>query len=286
VQLAYLGTRFDEQAAAVAAHPDLAPAPAEPAATPAAVAAPATPMAAAADPPSVAVADAQVAPAAEVTVHPGLLDRLGVGLGDVAAAIGFLASAGFDPRRAMRKGYTVGLMQVGTTIADILNYLDTRSAARLCVVNLVREIVDEAPGRVVFVGESLGGNMLVDALANLRATAETDEDDRARTERIGLLVTFASLTAALRQIRPGGVLPGPTPFTPWVNVWSPDDFPSYPIEGTYEELNAGRPQKVAIDYVARHRPLFPDVHATYLTDPASHLFGYLADELHDRGLLA
>jgi hypothetical protein len=172
-----------------------------------------------------------------------------------------------DRRGFSRDLYRKGVIEIGTTVADILNYLDRREEVTQCVSRLVRKVVAAAPGKVVFVGESLGGVMLVDALA------EVLEKDHALRERASLLITFASQSAALAAIASGGVQEvSRPPFTPWVNIWHRDDFLSYPIVGTYKSRGIR-------DYEARHRSVFPEVHSEYVTNPASRLFDYINREL-------
>jgi hypothetical protein len=179
--------------------------------------------------------------------------------------LGTLARVVIDRRGFARDFFSKGIFEVGTTIADILNYMDRRDTVRGHLIRLVTSVLHDAPGRAVLVGESLGGIMLVDALAQM----QRNKDDLSKLD---LLITFASQSAALVAIRPGGAPPEVEPFTPWANVWHRDDFLSYPTQGTFNQDDIR-------DHEAQHGSLFPEVHTQYLTDPKSRLFEYVNDEL-------
>jgi hypothetical protein len=173
-----------------------------------------------------------------------------------------------DRRAFIRDGYKRGVNEVGITIGDILNYLDARDHVTDCVIEKVEAVLKSAPGKVAFVGESLGGIMLADAMARMK--------DRKNTllDKASVLITFASQSAALVAVSSGGAAAGRIPFTPWANIWNRDDLLSYPISYAYQGLGVE-----VRDHEARHRSLFPEVHSSYISDPKSRLFEFINYEL-------
>lgn len=190
--------------------------------------------------------------------EPGRHEMITLGPGDLIRFI-------LDRRAFIRDVYIEGVKEVGVTVADTVNYLDGRSRITDCVAGLLTDILEAAPGPVAFVGESLGGIMLVDALGRMKERG-------AALDKACVLITFASQSSALVDLRPAGSPTPPTPFSPWANVWHRDDLMSYPIAYSYE--GPGRR-----DHEARHRTLFPEVHATYISDPKSRLFDFINYEL-------
>jgi hypothetical protein len=187
-------------------------------------------------------------------------------------------------RKFMRDIYVDVGKKVGTTLADIMNYLAGRNTYRAKIVESLRAKIDDATSPVVLIGESLGGIMLVDAMSSIKESGQANPIDAKRCSSVALLVTFASQSAALKQIASSSADPAPEPFAPWLNIWQPDDFLSYPIEESFEELNRGRASqdgKVAIDRVAQHRSLFPTNHSSYMTDLQSHLYEFIDETLAD-----
>ena len=165
----------------------------------------------------------------------------------------------------------------GITLADVLGYLRDPDAVIAPVSERLLAIRRDAGDRpVVAVGLSLGGIILVDALARLLVDAE----QRGRLARpADLLVTVGSQSASLRAL---GVMPSaprevihPRLFTPWLNVWHEHDYLSYPVGGVFEHLADVE------DRLAVQRGAFPGVHSGYL-NRSSRFFDHLGDAIRTR----
>jgi hypothetical protein len=128
---------------------------------------------------------------------------------------------GFVARQATKIGLARRNSIMGLhawTIADVLSY-QRRSDMILDVIRGdLAAATGAATGPVVAVGHSLGGIALVDLLSRL---------DRPQVD---LLVTVGSQSPMLYAFDALGTLrlrqPG-APFTPWLNIYSPQDFVSF-----------------------------------------------------------
>jgi len=184
-----------------------------------------------------------------------------------------------DPltRPAMRVVHHAMVDHAGITMADVLGYLRDPGAVIGPVVERLLEIRQAAGGRpVVAVGLSLGGIILVDALATLLGDEARPEPERRPAD---LLVTVGSQSAALRAM---GVMPSaprdvvhPALFTPWLNVWHEHDYLSYPIGAVFEHLGD------VTDRRAVQRGAFPAVHSGYL-NRSSRFFDHLGEAIRER----
>jgi hypothetical protein len=184
-----------------------------------------------------------------------------------------------DPltRPAMRVVHHAMVDHAGITMADVLGYLRDPGAVIGPVVERLLEIRQAAGGRpVVAVGLSLGGIILVDALATLLGDEARPEPERRPAD---LLVTVGSQSAALRAM---GVMPSaprdvvhPALFTPWLNVWHEHDYLSYPIGAVFEHLGD------VTDRRAVQRGAFPGVHSGYL-NRSSRFFDHLGEAIRER----
>ena len=193
-----------------------------------------------------------------------------------------------DPltRPAMRVVHHALVDHAGITMADVLGYLRDPQV----VIGPVRERLGEirrgaGERPVVAVGLSLGGIILVDALADeVRAATAADGQepppaDGPERPPADLLVTVGSQSAALRAM---GVMPSAPPsvihprlFTPWLNIWHEHDYLSYPVGAMFEHLGD------VTDRRAAQRGAFPRIHSGYLTR-SSRFFDYLAEAIRER----
>jgi hypothetical protein len=184
-----------------------------------------------------------------------------------------------DPltRPAMRIVHHAMIDHAGITIADVLGYLRDPDAVIAPVGERLAAIRRDAGGRpVVAAGLSLGGIILVDALAKVLADTAASRDG---TRPVDLLVTVGSQSASLRAM---GVMPSaprdvvhPRLFTPWLNIWHEHDYLSYPVGGMFEHLTDVE------DRLAVQRGAFPGVHSGYLSR-SSRFFEHLAEAIRAR----
>lgn len=136
--------------------------------------------------------------------------------------------------------------------ADILLYLRNGAAIRRFVAETLAQALS-APGPVIAMGNSLGGIVLVELLA---------ERDAPRPQLLvtpgsqaPLLETFGALHDANDERRP-------TPFQPWLNVYDPRDLLSFVAEPVWPD------QPGIVDVALESGLGFPDSHGlTYLSNP-------------------
>jgi hypothetical protein len=177
---------------------------------------------------------------------------------------------------------TVGTLAV---MVDVLSYLRRPDE----IIGYVSAELDaaraEADGRpVVALGLSLGGIILVDTLAKRIATpgavggsAPTAGDPTEAGPIAGppadLLVTVGSQSPfllacdALGELRRSGPRPL-RPFVPWLNVWNPDDFLSFPAGPIFGD--AVRPRAALRDVIGTDGATFPAVHSHYWQDETTY----------------
>jgi len=131
---------------------------------------------------------------------------------------------GFVERRATAAvaGRRAGLMGASIpAIGDILYYQRRGGQVR----QFVADTLSQAEPPVVAVGHSLGGIILVDLLSGPQPPA------------VRKLITAGSqaplfyLIDALVNLRPGAAQP--VPFTPWLNIYNPQDFLSFCAERVF-----------------------------------------------------
>jgi hypothetical protein len=167
---------------------------------------------------------------------------------------------------ALRRLHRTIIVDSGTTISDVLGYVQRPDPLR----QHVREMLDIAlaEGRrddrpVVALGLSLGGILLADVL---RERTDQDED---RYHSLRGLITIGSQYGLLKRfgIVEGNVLAAPL-FTPWVNLWHPNDFLSYAVGITFDELGTN-PTGGAVDIESIRRGFFPGIHSGYLLPGSS-----------------
>ena len=163
------------------------------------------------------------------------------------------------------------------TMVDVLSYLRRPDEISGYVsAELDRIAAERGERTVVAVGLSLGGIILVDTLAK-RLAAGPEAPPPA-----GLLVTVGSQSPlllacdALGDLRRGGPRPL-RPFVPWLNVWNPDDYLSYPAGPIFGD--AVRPRAALRDVMGRDGSAFPAVHGRYWNDDTT--FTAIADMLRD-----
>lgn len=183
------------------------------------------------------------------------------------------------------------VMTVGTlaTLVDVLSYLRRPDE----IVGYVSAELDAARSdagdrRVVALGMSLGGIILVDTLAKrLAASAASAHDAAPSPSPTDLLVTVGSQSPfllacdALGELRRHGPRPL-RPFVPWLNVWNPDDFLSFPAGPIFGD--AVRPRAALRDVIGTDDATFPAVHGHYWQDEATFeaIASMLADEAAGR----
>ena len=155
--------------------------------------------------------------------------------------------------RRMNRGL---LMGSGTTLADVLRYIDDPKLVRRHVKAEFQAAVTspENEGRsVIALGLSLGGIMLADVLR-----------DKETVKPAGL-ITIGSQYSALRRLGVVDLNTNQEPlFSPWVNIWHKNDLLSYPAGITFASgIGQGGGDEV-VDIRSKRRGIFPKVHSGYL----------------------
>ncbi len=162
-------------------------------------------------------------------------------------------------------------------LVDVLSYLRRPDEITGYVSAELDAIGEEADGRpVVALGLSLGGIILVDTLSKRIAHGSPVKVDLLAT--VGSQSPFLLACDALGALRRSGPRPL-RPFVPWVNVWNPDDFLSYPAGPIFGD--AVRPRAALRDVVGQDGAAFPAVHSHYWQDETTYeaIAGMLADVL-------
>jgi len=167
-------------------------------------------------------------------------------------------------------------MTVGTlaVMVDVLSYLRRPDE----IIGYVSAELDAAraeagPRPVVALGLSLGGIILVDTLAKRMAIAP-GAGAGGTAPPSDLLVTVGSQSPfllacdALGELRRHGPRPL-RPFVPWLNVWNPDDFLSFPAGPIFGD--AVRPRVALRDVIGSDGATFPSVHSHYWQDETTYV---------------
>ena len=163
-----------------------------------------------------------------------------LGEDNVPALLGLVATDRL--RRARREFMSTGILGV----ADILLYQRNGGDIRRFVADeLHRARVEEtglqqagtSKGRVVALGNSLGGIILADTLAE---SARSDCD---------VFVTMGSQPGALRVLGALGEAASHGPFQPWLNIYDPRDFMAFKAVGIWH--GATQIEDIEIDLGAR-----------------------------------
>jgi hypothetical protein len=163
------------------------------------------------------------------------------------------------------------------TMVDVLSYLRRPDEISGYVSAELDRIADERAGRrVVAVGLSLGGIVLVDTLAKRVAAGTGSPPPVELLVTVGSQSPFLLACDALGELRRGGPRPL-RPFLPWLNVWNPDDYLSYPAGPVFGD--AVRPRAALRDVVGHDGSAFPAVHGRYWDDDTT--FAAIADMLAD-----
>jgi hypothetical protein len=163
------------------------------------------------------------------------------------------------------------------TMVDVLSYLRRPDEITGYVSSALDRIASERDGRrVVAVGLSLGGIILVDALAGRFAPGAEAGPQAELLVTVGSQSPFLLACDALGELRRGGPRPL-RPFLPWLNVWNPDDYLSYPAGPIFGD--AARPRAALRDVVGRDANAFPAVHGRYWEDETT--YAAIADMLRD-----
>ena len=163
------------------------------------------------------------------------------------------------------------------TLVDVLSYLRRPDAITGYVsAELDRIAAERGERSVVAVGLSLGGIILVDALATRLAAAPEAPALAELLVTVGSQSPFLLACDALGELRRSGPRPL-RPFVPWLNVWNPDDYLSYPAGPIFGD--AVRPRAALRDVIGRDGSAFPAVHGRYWDDDTT--FAAIADMLRD-----
>ena len=163
------------------------------------------------------------------------------------------------------------------TLVDVLSYLRRPDAITGYVsAELDRIAAERGERSVVAVGLSLGGIILVDALATRLAAAPEAPAPAELLVTVGSQSPFLLACDALGELRRSGPRPL-RPFVPWLNVWNPDDYLSYPAGPIFGD--AVRPRAALRDVIGRDGSAFPAVHGRYWDDDTT--FAAIADMLRD-----
>jgi hypothetical protein len=163
------------------------------------------------------------------------------------------------------------------TMVDVLSYLRRPDEISGYVSAELDRISAERDGRrVVAVGLSLGGIILVDTLAKRIAAGPELGAPADLLVTVGSQSPFLLACDALGELRRGGPRPL-RPFVPWLNVWNPDDYLSYPAGPIFGD--GIRPRVALRDVVGRDGAAFPAVHGHYWEDETT--FAAIADMLRD-----
>jgi hypothetical protein len=166
---------------------------------------------------------------------------------------------------------TIGTLSV---MVDVLSYLRRPDGIVGYVTAQLDQIRTESEGRpVVALGLSLGGIILVDTLAARAGLPASAAGEEPPGPPVDLLVTVGSQSPfllacdALGELRRNGPRPL-RPFVPWLNVWNPDDYLSYPAGPIFGD--AVRPRAALRDVVGRDGAAFPAVHSRYWADETTY----------------
>jgi hypothetical protein len=169
---------------------------------------------------------------------------------------------------------TVDLLAV---MVDVLSYLRRPDEITGYVSAQLDAIADDRDGRpVIALGLSLGGIILVDTLAKRGALDNPIAVDLLVT--VGSQSPFLLACDAMGELRRGGPRPL-RPFVPWLNVWNPDDYLSYPAGPIFGD--AVRPRSMLRDVQGRDGAAFPAVHSNYWHDDTT--YRAIAEMLADSG---
>jgi hypothetical protein len=163
------------------------------------------------------------------------------------------------------------------TMVDVLSYLRRPDEISGYVSAELDRIAAERDGRpVVALGLSLGGIILVDTLAKRVAAGPEPPVPADLLVTVGSQSPFLLACDALGELRRGGTRPL-RPFVPWLNVWNPDDYLSYPAGPIFGD--AVRPRAALRDVAGRDGSAFPAVHGRYWDDDTT--FAAIGDMLRD-----
>ncbi len=179
--------------------------------------------------------------------------------------------------RTLLRWFHGRVMTIGTlaVMVDVLSYLrrpDEIVGYASAELDAARE--DAGDRRVVALGLSLGGIILVDTLAKrIAAGAAAAQGAAPMSPPVDLLVTVGSQSPfllacdALGELRRHGPRPL-RPFVPWLNVWNPDDYLSFPAGPIFGD--AVRPRAALRDVIGRDGATFPAVHSHYWQDETTY----------------
>ena len=173
-----------------------------------------------------------------------------------------------------------GKVMTASTLAvmvDVLSYL-RRPDEILGYVSAELDAAQATRGdrRVVALGLSLGGIILVDALARRVAAGPEPAPPVDLLATVGSQSPFLLACDALGELRRQGPRPL-RPFVPWLNVWNPDDYLSFPAGPIFGD--AVRPRAALRDVIGRDGSAFPALHSRYWLDDTT--FAAVAGMLTD-----
>jgi hypothetical protein len=184
------------------------------------------------------------APPADVHLGPG-----GVEIPDLGDLVSGLE------RPVLRTFYHSAIPKLWRTIADAVYYLHHGQEMRGQMLAWMAARGPRTGAPRIAVGLSLGGLLLVDALAV--APAGTVDAVVTVGSQVPMVYQCGGLTSLPRTSPP------PSPFQPWLNVWDPDDYMSFPVRSLF-----GADARIVDRLVQDPAFAFPDDHSNYFAGRA------------------
>ena len=172
-------------------------------------------------------------------------------------------------RPVLRTFYHSAIPKLWGTIADAVYYLHHGEEMQAQMLAWFAARPRQSARPRIAVGLSLGGLLLVDALA----VAPAGSVDAVVTvgSQVPMIYQCGGLTSLPRSSPP------PSPFRPWLNVWDPDDYMSFPVRSIFGARRA------IVDRVVQDPAYaFPDDHSNYFAERA--VYDAIEAQLADWGI--
>ncbi|WP_342723987.1 hypothetical protein AAFG07_33590 [Bradyrhizobium sp. B097] len=169
-----------------------------------------------------------------------------------ALAEGVATHYGRDRRTGLMNGVSPG-------VGDILLY-ERRGDDILAAIERKIVALAEQNKRVVVLGHSLGGIMMVDLLSRARQPGRLPVEKLITVgSQAPVLFKFDALgTMRLRQALPAG-----TPYRPWLNIFDRNDFLSFCASRAFPGATTG-----IEDFEVESNVSFPEAHSAYFRQPS------------------
>ena len=154
----------------------------------------------------------------------------------------------------------IGLMNgVSPGVGDILLY-ERRGDDILAAIEEKIVALAEEKKRVIVLGHSLGGIMMVDLLSRVRPTGRLPVEKLITVgSQAPVLFKFDALgTMRLKQALPAG-----TPYRPWLNIFDRNDFLSFCASRAFGGATEG-----IEDFEVESNVSFPEAHSAYFRQPS------------------